>query len=133
MLFRHRGADSSYFVLFVIDGVHYTLPLLEVIVSGPYVQIANNMGLLIQRRKYGSLTAANLSVTTNQDARTDHEIEFHIVQPSKPGRILVNHFISHSFSQDDLKQGCLIYRHNGGGNFDVFNQTVKVKATYLEG
>lgn len=80
VLFR-LGADSARFVLFVTDGVHYTSSLLEVSVSDPCVRVINNTGLLVQRGKDSSLTTANLSVTTNQDVRTDHEVEFHIVQP----------------------------------------------------
>ena len=76
VLFRHRGADSARFVLFVTDGVHYTSSLLEVSVSDPYIRVVNNTGLLVQRGKDSSLTTANLSVTTNQDVRTDHEVEF---------------------------------------------------------
>ncbi|XP_058419435.1 chondroitin sulfate proteoglycan 4-like [Diceros bicornis minor] len=132
VLFRHRGADLARFVLFVTDGVHYTSSLLEVSVSDPYVRIANNTGLLVQRGKDSSLTAANLSVTTNQDVRTDHEIEFHIVRPPKHGRVLVNNSVSRTFSQHDVKQGRVIYRGDGSGNFDVFNLTVKVKDTCLE-
>ncbi|XP_046312222.1 chondroitin sulfate proteoglycan 4-like isoform X3 [Marmota monax] len=132
VLFRHWGADSARFVLFVTDGVHYTSSLLEVSVSDPYVQIANNTGLLVQRGKDSCLTTANLSVTTNQDVRTDLEVEFHIVQPPKHGRVLVNNSVSYSFSQHDLKRGQVVYRHNGSGNFDMFNLTVKVKDTHLE-
>ncbi|XP_062067882.1 chondroitin sulfate proteoglycan 4-like [Lepus europaeus] len=132
VLFKHWGADSARFVLFVTDGVHYTSSLLEVSASDPYVQVANNTGLLVQRGQEGSVTAANLSVTTNQDVRTDHEVEFHIVQPPKHGTVLVNKTVSHSFSQHDLKQGYVIYRHDGSGDFDVFNLTVKVKDVYLE-
>ncbi|XP_027962281.1 chondroitin sulfate proteoglycan 4-like [Eumetopias jubatus] len=132
VLFRHRGADSARFVLFVTDGVHYTSSLLEVSVSDPYVQIANNTGLVVQRGEDSSLTTTNLSVTTNQDVRTDHEIEFYMLQPPKHGRLLVNHSVSHSFSQHDLKQGHVIYRHDGSGNSDVFNLTVKVKEIYVD-
>lgn len=132
VLFRHWGADSARFVLFVTDGIHYTSSLLEVSVSDPYIRIANNTGLLVQRGKDSSLTAANLSVTTNQDVRTDCEIEFHIVRPPKHGRVLVSNSVSQSFTQHDLKQDHVIYRHDGNGNFDVFNLTVKVKDTYLE-
>ncbi|XP_026366483.1 chondroitin sulfate proteoglycan 4-like isoform X2 [Ursus arctos] len=132
VLFRHRGVDSARFVLFVTDGVHYTSSLLEVSVSDPYVQIANNTGLVVQRGEDSSLTASNLSVTTNQDVRTDHEIEFHMLQPPKHGRVLVNHSVSHSFSQHDLKQGRVIYRHDGSGNSDVFNLTVKVKEIHVD-
>ncbi|XP_060490581.2 chondroitin sulfate proteoglycan 4-like isoform X1 [Panthera onca] len=132
VLFRHRGADSSRFVLFVTDGVHYTPFLLEVSASDPYVQIANNTGLLVQRGQGSSLTAANLSVTTNQDIRTDHEIEFHMVQPPKHGRVLVNHSLSRSFSLHDVKQGHVFYRHDGRGNSDIFNLTVRVKEVYVD-
>ncbi|KAM6156738.1 chondroitin sulfate proteoglycan 4-like [Erethizon dorsatum] len=132
VLFRHRGADSARFVVFVTDGVHYTSSLLEVVVSDPYVQIANNTGLLVQRGKDSCLTAANLSVTTNQDVRTDLEVEFHVVWPPKHGRILVNNSVSSSFSQHDLKQGHVTYRHDGSGSSDILNLTVKVKDTYLE-
>ncbi|XP_061044927.1 chondroitin sulfate proteoglycan 4-like [Eubalaena glacialis] len=132
VLFRHQGADSARFVLFVTDSVHYTSSLLEVSVSDPYVRIANNTGLLVQRGKDSSLTTTNLSVTTNQDVRTDHEIKFHILRPAKHGRVLVNSSGPGSFSLHDLKQGRVSYRHDGSGSFDVFNLTVKVKDTYLE-
>ncbi|XP_068846454.1 chondroitin sulfate proteoglycan 4-like [Capricornis sumatraensis] len=131
VLFRHRGADSARFVLFVTDGVHYTSSLLEVSVSDPYVRVVNNTGLLVQRGKDSSLTTANLSVTTNQDVRTDHEVEFHIVQPPKHGRVLVSSSAPGSFSMHDLKQGHVIYRHDGSGSFDMFNLTVRVKDIHL--
>ncbi|XP_051028339.1 chondroitin sulfate proteoglycan 4-like [Acomys russatus] len=133
VLFRHHGGpDSARFLLFVTDGVHYTSSLLEVSISEPYLHIVNNTGLLVHRGMDGCLTAANLSVTTNQDVRTDHEFEFRIVQPPRHGKLLVNHSVFHSFSQHDLRQGHVIYRHNGDGNFDMFNLTVNVKDTYLD-
>uniref|UniRef100_A0A8C2PDQ7 Laminin G domain-containing protein n=1 Tax=Capra hircus TaxID=9925 RepID=A0A8C2PDQ7_CAPHI len=131
VLFRHWGADSARFVLFVTDGVHYTSSLLEVSVSDPYVRVVNNTGLLVQRGKDSSLTTANLSVTTNQDVRTDHEVEFHIVQPPKHGRVLVSSSAPGSFSMHDLKQGHVTYRHDGSGSFDMFNLTVRVKDIHL--
>uniref|UniRef100_A0A8C6CG16 Laminin G domain-containing protein n=1 Tax=Moschus moschiferus TaxID=68415 RepID=A0A8C6CG16_MOSMO len=131
VLFRHWGAASAHFVLFVTDGVHYTLALLEVSVSDPYVRVVNNTGLLVQRGKDSSLTTANLSVTTNQDVRTDHEVEFHIVQPPKHGRVLVSSSAPGSFSMHDLKQGRVTYRHDGSGSFDTFNLTVRVKDIHL--
>ncbi|KAL6030043.1 hypothetical protein STEG23_032090 [Scotinomys teguina] len=132
VLFRHHGPDSARFLLFVTDGVHYTSSLLEVSVSEAYVHVVNNTGLLVHRGRDSRLTTANLSVTTNQDVRTDHEFEFHILQPPTHGRILVNNSVSHAFSQHDLKQGHVIYRHNGDGKLDVFNLTVKVKDAYLD-
>ncbi|KAB0369864.1 hypothetical protein FD755_018857 [Muntiacus reevesi] len=121
VLFRHRGADSACFVLFVMDGVYYTSSLLEVCVSDPYVRVVNNTGLLVQRGKDSSLTTANLSVTTNQDVRTDHERAACWSTAQPPG----------SFSMHDLKQGRVIYRHDGSGSFDMFTLTVRVKDTHL--
>ncbi|CAH6787662.1 RGD1561161 [Phodopus roborovskii] len=132
VLFRHHGPDSARFLLFVTDGVHHTSSLFEVSVSEAYVHIVNNTGLLVPRGRDSCFTTANLSVTTNQDVRTDHEFEFHILQPPTHGRILVNNSAFHSFSQHDLKRGFVVYRHNGDGNFDMFNLTVKVKDTYLD-
>lgn len=100
--------------------------------SDPYVQIANNTKLLVQRGKDSCLTAANLSITTNQDVRADVEVEFHIAWPPKHGRILVSNSVSSSFFQHDLKKGHVIYRHDGSGNSDTFNLTVKLKDAYLE-
>ncbi|NP_001127982.2 chondroitin sulfate proteoglycan 4B precursor [Rattus norvegicus] len=132
VLFKHNGPDSARFLLFVTDGVHYTSSLLEVSVSEAYIHIINNTGLLVHRGRDGFLTTANLSVTTNQDVRTDHEFEFHVVQPPKHGRLLVNNSAFHSFSQHDLKQGHVTYRYNGDGNSDIFNLTVTVKDTSLD-
>ncbi|KAH0502668.1 Chondroitin sulfate proteoglycan 4 [Microtus ochrogaster] len=132
VLFRHHGPDSARFLLLVTDGVHYTSSLFEVSVSEAYVHIVNNTGLLVSRGRDSCITTANLSVATNQDVRTDREFEFHISQPPKHGRILVNNSELHSFSQHDLKQGHVIYRHNGDGNFDTFNLTAKVKDAYSD-
>uniref|UniRef100_A0A8C0WXK7 Chondroitin sulfate proteoglycan 4-like protein n=1 Tax=Castor canadensis TaxID=51338 RepID=A0A8C0WXK7_CASCN len=132
VLFRHWGADSARFVLFVTDGVHYTPSLFEVSVSDPYVYIANNTGLLVQRGKDSYLTTANLSITTNQDVRTDFEVKFRVVKPPKHGRVLVNNSVSHAFSQHDLKQRHVTYRHDSIGNFDMFNLSVQVKDVSLE-
>ncbi|XP_066216221.1 chondroitin sulfate proteoglycan 4-like [Saccopteryx leptura] len=132
VLFRHRGADSARFVLFVTDGVHFVSSLLEVRASDPYVRIAKNTGLLVRRGEDSALTPANLSVATNQDVRTDREVQFHVAWSPKHSRVLVSNSVSHSFTQHDLKQGRVVYTHDGVGSVDVFNLTVKVKDTYLE-
>ena len=131
VLFRHQGADSAHFVLFVTDDVHYMSSLLEVSMSDPYVHVVNSTGLLVQRGKDSSLMTANLSVTTNQDVRTDHEVQFHIVQPPNHGSVLVNSSAPGSFSVHDLKQGHVIYRHDSSGSFNMFNLIVRVKDIHL--
>uniref|UniRef100_F6RBC9 Chondroitin sulfate proteoglycan 4-like n=1 Tax=Monodelphis domestica TaxID=13616 RepID=F6RBC9_MONDO len=133
VLFRHHGADYARFVLFVTDGTHYSSSLLEVSASEPYLRIANNTGLLVLKGRQETLTTANLSVTTNHDIRSDSEINYEIFLLPKYGRILVKNRSSASFSQHDLKQGYVIYRHDGNNNFaDMFNLTAKAKDIHLD-
>ncbi|KAM9099190.1 chondroitin sulfate proteoglycan 4-like isoform 1-T1 [Sarcophilus harrisii] len=133
VLFRHHGAERARFVLFVTDGTHYTFSLLEVSASDPYLQIANNTGLLVLKGRENTLTTANLSVSTNQDVRSDAEIKYEIFLLPQHGRVLVKNRPSTSFSQHDLKQGHVIYKHyNNSVLADRFNLTAKVKDTHLD-
>uniref|UniRef100_A0A8C3ISU9 Laminin G domain-containing protein n=1 Tax=Chrysemys picta bellii TaxID=8478 RepID=A0A8C3ISU9_CHRPI len=128
VLFTHRGADYGRFVLFVTDGKHYTSSLLEVSASDPYVRLANNTGLLVQKGKESTITTTNLSAITNQDIRRDHEITYEIFLSPKHGRIYVNNLATDSFTQLDLKRGHVIYRHDDSNNLvDTFNFTVYAK------
>ncbi|XP_077203226.1 chondroitin sulfate proteoglycan 4-like isoform X2 [Paroedura picta] len=133
VLFIHRGADYGRFVLFVTDGKHYTSTLLEVSASEPYVRLVNNSGLLIQKGREGMVTAANLSVTTNQDIRSDREIVFQMFLFPKHGQVLVNNLGLGTFTQHDLNRGHVIYRHDDSSNLiDAFNFTVYVKGVQLD-
>uniref|UniRef100_A0A674JKD3 Laminin G domain-containing protein n=1 Tax=Terrapene triunguis TaxID=2587831 RepID=A0A674JKD3_9SAUR len=128
VLFTHSGADYGRFVLFVTDGKHYTSSLLEVSASDPYVRLANNTGLLVQKGKESTITTTNLSAITNQDIRRDHEITYEIFLSPKHGRIYVNNLATDSFTQLDLKRGHVIYRHDDSNNLvDTFNFTVYAK------
>uniref|UniRef100_A0A7M4G1W0 Chondroitin sulfate proteoglycan 4-like n=1 Tax=Crocodylus porosus TaxID=8502 RepID=A0A7M4G1W0_CROPO len=133
VLFRHKGASYGRFVLFVTDGKHYTSSLLEVSASDPYLRLANNTGLLVQKGKEKTITIANLSVITNQDIRSDQEITYKIFSPPKYGRIYVNNLAMDSFTQLDLKRGCVTYRHDDSNNLvDAFNVTVYANAIHLD-
>ncbi|XP_021236250.1 chondroitin sulfate proteoglycan 4-like isoform X2 [Numida meleagris] len=133
VLFIHRGADFGRFVLFVTDGKHYTSFLLEVNATDPYVSLANNTGLLVQKGKEEVITTANLSAITNQDIRNDHEITFEITTFPKYGRISVNSLMIDSFTQLDLIRGYVIYRHDDSNNLiDTFNFTVCAKDVHLD-
>uniref|UniRef100_A0A669QD79 Laminin G domain-containing protein n=1 Tax=Phasianus colchicus TaxID=9054 RepID=A0A669QD79_PHACC len=133
VLFIHHGADFGRFVLFVTDGKHYTSFLLEVNATDPYVSLANNTGLLVQKGKEEIITTANLSAITNQDIRNDHEITFEITTFPKYGRISVNGLMMDSFTQFDLIRGYVTYRHDGSNNsIDTFNFTVYAKNVHLD-
>uniref|UniRef100_A0ACB8EPB6 Uncharacterized protein n=2 Tax=Sphaerodactylus townsendi TaxID=933632 RepID=A0ACB8EPB6_9SAUR len=132
VLFTHHGADYGRFVLFITDGKHYTSSLLEVSASDPYVYLVNNTGLLIQKGRDGTITAANLSFTTNQDIRSDREIIFEIFLFPKYGQIFVNNLAVRTFSQHDVNFGYVTYRHDDTNNLiDTFNFTVYVKEVQL--
>ncbi|NXK27005.1 CSPG4 protein, partial [Arenaria interpres] len=133
VLFMHRGADFGRFVLFVTDGKHYTSSLLEVSATDPYVRLANNTGLLVQKGKEETVTTANLSAITNQDIRNDHEITYEIFSFPKYGRIYVNNLLMDSFTQLDLIKGSVTYRHDDSNSLiDTFNFTVHARDVHLD-
>ncbi|KAM8792820.1 chondroitin sulfate proteoglycan 4-like [Eudromia elegans] len=133
VLFIHRGADVGRFVLFVTDGKHYTSSLLEVSATDPYVRLANNTGLLVQKGKEETITTANLSAVTNQDIRSDHEIKYEIRSFPKYGRIYISDLLMDSFTQLDLREGHVVYRHDGSNSLtDTFNFTVYAKDVHLD-
>uniref|UniRef100_A0A672KVS1 Chondroitin sulfate proteoglycan 4-like n=1 Tax=Sinocyclocheilus grahami TaxID=75366 RepID=A0A672KVS1_SINGR len=55
VLFIHKGVSYGRFVLFISDGKHYTSTLLEVLAHDPFVKVANNTGLLVQKGQMASL------------------------------------------------------------------------------
>ncbi|NXY43706.1 CSPG4 protein, partial [Ceuthmochares aereus] len=133
VLFIHHGADFGRFVLFVTDGKHYTSLLLEVNATDPYIRLANNTGLLVQKGKEETVTTANLSATTNQDIRNDHEITYEIVSFPKYGRIYVNNLLVDSFTQLDLTKGYVTYRHDDSNNLiDMFDFMVHARDVHLD-
>ncbi|XP_069632599.1 chondroitin sulfate proteoglycan 4-like isoform X2 [Haliaeetus albicilla] len=133
VLFKHHGADFGRFVLFVTDGKHYTSLLLEVSATDPYVRLANNTGLLVQKGKEETVTTANLSAITNQDIRNDHELTYEIFSFPKYGRIYVNNLLMDSFTQFDLIKGYVTYRHDDSNNLiDTFNFTVHAREVHLD-
>ncbi|NXT73705.1 CSPG4 protein, partial [Zapornia atra] len=133
VLFIHHGADFGRFVLFVTDGKHYTSLLLEVSATDPYIRLANNTGLLVQKGREETVTTANLSAVTNQDIRSDHEITYEILSFPKSGGIYVNNLPMDSFTQLDLIRGYVTYRHDDSNNIiDTFNFTVCARDTCLD-
>ncbi|NXE95907.1 CSPG4 protein, partial [Menura novaehollandiae] len=133
VLFIHRGVDFGRFVLFVTDGKHYTSLLLEVNATDPYVRLANNTGLLVQKGKEQTVSTATLSATTNQDIRNYHELAYEILSFPKYGRIYVNNLLMDSFTQFDLIKGHVTYRHDDSNNLiDTFNFTVHARDVHLD-
>ncbi|KAG2466648.1 CSPG4 protein, partial [Polypterus senegalus] len=133
VLFVHRGADYSRFVLFVTDGKHYTSSLLEVSAQEPFLKVSNNTGLLVQKGKEANFSSANFSIVTNLDIRHNREITYEVFALPKFGRLYLKGLPVESFTHDDLEKGHLVYHHDNSNNLvDKFSFTVKAEDVSLD-
>ncbi|KAF5890282.1 chondroitin sulfate proteoglycan 4-like, partial [Clarias magur] len=133
VLFVHRGVSFGRFVLFVSDGKHYASALLEVSAQDPYLKVANNTGLLVQKGQEVILQSVNFSVATNTDVRSDEDILFEIFHPPSHGILLCEGIEADAFTQYDLKAGHVVYRHDDGRNLmDSFSLTATVNGLHLD-
>ncbi|XP_047675015.1 chondroitin sulfate proteoglycan 4 [Tachysurus fulvidraco] len=133
VLFVHRGINSGRFVLFVSDGKHYISTLLDISAQEPYLKVANNTGLLVQKGQTRTFSIANFSVVTNMDIREDREITFKIHDAPKHGALFIKDQRIDSFTQYELKNALLSYRHDGSKNLaDFFTVIVKAKGLHVE-
>ncbi|XP_026998975.2 chondroitin sulfate proteoglycan 4-like [Tachysurus fulvidraco] len=133
VLFVHRGTSSGHFVLFVSDGKHYTSTLLEVSAQDPYLKVANNTGLLVQKGQEVILQSVNFSVATNADVRSDEDVLFEIFHPPSHGILLCEGIEADAFTRYDLKAGHVVYRHDDSTNLmDSFSLTAMVNGLRLD-
>uniref|UniRef100_A0A8C2D7K7 Si:dkeyp-41f9.3 n=1 Tax=Cyprinus carpio TaxID=7962 RepID=A0A8C2D7K7_CYPCA len=133
VLFIHKGVSYGRFVLFISDGKHYTSTLLEVSANDPFVKVANNTGLLVQKGQMASLGVANFSIYTNMDVRHDEEVVFEVFLPPSHGTLYCNDIKANTFTQHDLKMGHVMYHHDDSEILeDFFNFTSKVKGLRLD-
>lgn len=133
VLFIHHGGAYGRFVLFVTDGKHYTSSLLEVTASEPFIKIINNTGLLVQKGKDTIITTANFSIATNMFVKSESDIVYDINLPPKNGKIITKKQVSRSFTQEDLKNGHVAYKHDDSTPLsDTFNVTVKIDTVSVD-
>lgn len=133
VLFVHRGMNSGRFVLFVSDGKHYISSLLDISAQEPYLKVVNNTGLLVQKGQAGTFSIANFSVVTNMDIREDREINFKINDSPKHGALFLKDKQIDSFTQYELKNALLSYRHDGSKNLaEFFSINVEAKGLLVE-
>lgn len=133
MLFIHKGVSLGRCVLFISDGKHYTSTLLEVSAQDPYVKVANNTGILVQKGQVAILKVANFSISTNMDVRHDEEVVFEVFLPPSHGTLQCNGIKTDTFTQHDLKMGHVMYHHDDSETQeDFFNFTSKVKSLHLD-
>lgn len=128
VLFVHKGVSTGRFVLFVSDGKHFVSSLLDVSAHDPFLRVANNTGLLVQKGHSVSLSTSNFSVISNLDIRDDSEVVFSLQRAPKYGSLFQKETKGVSFTQYDLKKGFVSYRHNDSKHLaDSFNLTVQSK------
>ncbi|XP_008293396.1 chondroitin sulfate proteoglycan 4 [Stegastes partitus] len=134
VLFIHKGVSTGRFVLFVSDGKHFVSSLLDISAHDPFLRIGNNTGLLVQKGQSVTFSASNFSVVSNLDIRDDQEVVFKLDEAPKYGGLYLNEAKVKTFTQRDLKNGLISYRHNDSKHLaDHFNLTVRAKSLQLTG
>ncbi|XP_034452036.1 chondroitin sulfate proteoglycan 4 [Hippoglossus hippoglossus] len=132
VLFIHKGVSTGRFVLFVSDGKHFVSSLLDISAHDPFLKVGINTGLLVQKGRAVTFSSSNFSVISNLDIRDDQEVIFKLDEAPKYGRLYLKETIVESFTQSDLKDGLISYRHNDSKHLaDYFNVTVKAKSFRL--
>ncbi|XP_057688576.1 chondroitin sulfate proteoglycan 4 [Corythoichthys intestinalis] len=128
VLFIHRGASVGRFVLFVSDGKNFVSSLLDINAQEPFLKVANNTGLMVQKGQSVSISASNFTVTSNLDVRSDEEVAIKLNDTPKHGRLYRDEIAVESFTLSDLKNGFISYRHDDSKQLsDHFDLTVTAK------
>ncbi|XP_038623422.1 chondroitin sulfate proteoglycan 4 [Tachyglossus aculeatus] len=133
ILFIHSGADRGSIQLQVSDGLHQSTSLLDVRASDPYLRLANGSGLAVRQGGQGTIDSTALSLETNMDVRGGEEIQFRVTSPPRRGTLLKGGQPAAAFSQQDVQEGALLYRHDGSrAPRDHFDFSVQVGPVALE-
>ncbi|XP_007947187.1 chondroitin sulfate proteoglycan 4 [Orycteropus afer afer] len=113
VLFVHSGADRGWIQLQVSDGQHQATALLEVQASEPYLHVANGSSLMVPQWGQGTIDTAVLHLDTNLDIRSGDEVHYRVTSGPRWGQLLRASQPATTFSQQDLLDGAIVYRHNG--------------------
>ncbi|XP_074651555.1 chondroitin sulfate proteoglycan 4-like [Tubulanus polymorphus] len=134
LYFSHSGVSYSRTEISVTDTEFYTQAIFEVRASPPFIHLANNTGIMVEKGKYAVISALNLSIETNLDA-IDHRVFFVVSKLPRYGQLIkVNEFVR-QFTMADVRRGDILYEHNPRGlmndsfDFDVRIGSVAVTKT----
>ncbi|XP_006888437.1 PREDICTED: chondroitin sulfate proteoglycan 4 [Elephantulus edwardii] len=116
VLFVHSGADRGWIQLQVSDGQHQATALLEVQASEPYLRVANGSSLVVPQGGQGTIDTAVLHLDTNLDIRSGTEVHYRVMSSPRWGQLLRDSQPATTFSQQDLRDGAILYSHNGSLN-----------------
>ncbi|CAG0902013.1 unnamed protein product [Darwinula stevensoni] len=113
VLYRHRSEENADQVMFwVSDGEFQTQGLLEIRASPPFVQVANNTGMILPRGSTVSLRSENLSALTNVNVLENGTI-YAITRLPKFGRMIKDDVPIKEFRESDLRSGTVEFEHDG--------------------
>ncbi|XP_068083524.1 chondroitin sulfate proteoglycan 4 [Anabrus simplex] len=135
VLFRHEGEEYGKVGLWITDGQFYANGILEVRASPPFVEVANNTGLIVQHGGSASLTLANLSADTNLNLWGE-QIVYEVLEGPSHGHLQLEHHPKslNRFTEVDLQQGHLFYYHDGGAFYnDHFRFRIDAGGTTIDG
>ncbi|GLH14437.1 Uncharacterized protein GBIM_18836, partial [Gryllus bimaculatus] len=135
VLFRHEGEEYGKVGLWITDGQFYANGILEVKASPPFVQVANNTGLVVQHGGAAMLTIANLSADTNLNI-WDDKLVYEVLEGPHYGHLQLEHEPEalRQFTQLDLENALLTYHHEGGAFYnDEFHFRVGASDTTADG
>ncbi|XP_046745666.1 chondroitin sulfate proteoglycan 4 [Diprion similis] len=133
ILFKHHGEEAGKVELGVTDGHFYTAGVLEVQASPPYVNPVPSNGSVVKFNESTALTTAVLQIETNVNAN-ESEIIYTVIEKPRHGVLLKRDKETATFTQDDLAQGEVIYKHRGGSlTKDSLRFRVSAKKTEAEG
>ena len=131
--FQHSGSNYGRAAIWVTDGQFYSTGLFEVHASDPYVRVANNTGLAVQKGGTVTILISNISIESNLDAE-DKNVKFTLTDLPAHGVIKKNGQEKSKFNLADIKSAVLIYLHDGGTDLkDSFKFMVKIDEIQVEG
>ncbi|XP_076636368.1 chondroitin sulfate proteoglycan 4-like protein [Colletes latitarsis] len=133
ILFKHQGDDHGKFEFGVTDRRFYTAGVLEVQASPPYVRLKENNGSVVQFNRLVGLGSDELDVETNVYT-TDKDIKYSVLEKPKHGVLLKHGRETNSFTEENLRNGIVAYKHLGGSlTRDDFRFKVTIEGAETEG
>lgn len=87
VLFKHKGSEYGKMKFSIHDGQFYSVGILEIQASAPFVHLITNKKLIVQHGKSAPITIQHLFYTTNLFA-TDADVVYEVIKKPTSGRII---------------------------------------------
>lgn len=87
VLFKHKGSEYGKMKFSIHDGQFYSVGILEIQASAPFIHVSTNKKLIVQHGKSALITAQHLFYATNLFA-TDEDVVYEVINKPSSGRIV---------------------------------------------